>query len=198
MNDLTGHAHWVNTVSLNSDYVLRTGAYQPGLKDSFDSLEEMKQSALRRYTKFMAGQGERLVSGSDDFTLILWKDKRIMKRMTGHSQSVNMVSFSPDGRFIVSASFDKSLRMWDGFTGDIIGRCLGHVQSVYQISWSGDARMFVSGGKDSTLKVWDVYTKKLMFDLPGHSDEVYAVDWSPNGQKVVSGGKDKLIKIWKN
>lgn len=68
-----------------------------------------------------------MVSGSDDFTLILWKDFKVIKRMTGHNASVNMVSYSPDGRFIVSASFDKTLRMWDGFSGDMIGRCLGHV-----------------------------------------------------------------------
>jgi ribosome assembly protein 4 len=47
--------------------------------------------------------------------------------MTGHSAAVNMVSFSPDGRFIVSASYDKSLKMWDGFNGDLIGNCRGHV-----------------------------------------------------------------------
>lgn len=63
---------------------------------------------------------ERLVSGSDDFTLFLWnpaEDKKPLARMTGHSALVNEVLFSPDTRLLASASFDKSIKIWDGRTG---------------------------------------------------------------------------------
>lgn len=70
---------------------------------------------------FFQGQGqERLVSGSDDFTLFLWKpaeDKKPLARMTGHQALINKVCFSPDTRLIASASFDKSVKLWDGKTG---------------------------------------------------------------------------------
>ena len=96
------------------------------------------------------------------------------------------ISFSPDGRLLVSASFDKSLKLWDGYNGAFLATLKGHVGAVYQVcfkfvnnnkcyeqvAWSIDSRMLVSGSKDTTLKVWDMKTKKLMFDLPGHSDEV--------------------------
>ena len=84
-NDLVGHAHWVNSISLNSDYVVRTGAFEAGRRDIFESEEDMEKQALKRYGEFSKGQQERLVSGSDDFTLILWVDFKIVKRMTGHS-----------------------------------------------------------------------------------------------------------------
>lgn len=63
---------------------------------------------------------ERLVSGSDDFTLFLWRpaeDKKPLERMTGHQALINQVLFSPDTRIIASASFDKSIKLWDGRTG---------------------------------------------------------------------------------
>ena len=63
---------------------------------------------------------ERLVSGSDDFTLFLWHpevDKKSIARLTGHQQLINEVKFSPDTRLLASASFDKSVKLWDGKTG---------------------------------------------------------------------------------
>ncbi|XP_012581522.1 PREDICTED: notchless protein homolog 1 [Condylura cristata] len=164
---LQGHGHWVNTMALSTDY----------------------------------GQGpERLVSGSDDFTLFLWspaEDKKPLARMTGHQALINQVVFSPDSRVIASASFDKSIKLWDGRTGKYLASLRGHVAAVYQVAWSADSRLLVSGSSDSTLKVWDVKAQKLATDLPGHADEVYAVDWSPDGQRVASGGKDKCLRIWR-
>lgn len=61
--------------------------------------------------------------------------------------------FSPDTRYIASASFDKSIKLWDGNTGKYITSFRGHVRAVYQISWSADSRLLVSGSADSTLKV---------------------------------------------
>ncbi|KRY16024.1 Notchless -like protein 1 [Trichinella patagoniensis] len=202
-----GHGHWVNTIALNTDYVLRTGAFDP--KDSGNdgttlpatNPQELKNIALNRYKKFTRNEPEMLVSGSDDFTLFLWSpstSKKPLARMTGHQQLINQVLFSPDGRIIASASFDHSIKIWCGKTGKFLHTLRGHVQSVFQISWSSDSRLLVSGSADSTLKLWDISARKLIVDLPGHADAVYAVDWSPKGDRVVSGGKDKVLKIWRN
>ncbi|XP_037071764.1 notchless protein homolog 1-like, partial [Pollicipes pollicipes] len=166
---LQGHGHWVNTLALSTDYVMRTGAYDPA-----------------------SGDVGHLA------------DKRTA-RMTGHQQLINDVRFSPDARLIASASFDKSIRLWEGKTGKFVAALRGHVQAVYMVAWSADSRLLVSGSADSTLKVgggtfvvlWSMRSRKLQLDLPGHADEVFAVDWSPDGQRVVSGGKDKLLRIWR-
>ncbi|XP_054703135.1 notchless protein homolog 1 isoform X2 [Grus americana] len=202
---LQGHAHWVNTMALSTDYVLRTGAFEPAEatinpQDVSGSLAELKDKAQQRYDQVRGQEPERLVSGSDDFTLFLWRpaeDKKPLERMTGHQALINQVLFSPDTRIIASASFDKSIKLWDGRTGKYLTSLRGHVSAVYQIAWSADSRLLVSGSSDSTLKVWDAKTKKLAIDLPGHADEVYATDWSPDGQRVASGGKDKCLRIWR-
>ncbi|XP_042003457.1 notchless protein homolog [Salvia splendens] len=198
IQELKGHGHWVNSLALSTEYVLRTGAFDHTGKQ-YSSPEEMKQVALERYNKMRGAAPERLVSGSDDFTMFLWEpaaSKHPKNRMTGHQQLVNHVFFSPDGQWIASASFDKSVKLWNGVTGSFVAAFRGHVGPVYQISWSADSRLLLSGSKDSTLKVWDIRTQKLKQDLPGHADEVFAVDWSPDGEKVASGGKDKVLKLW--
>ncbi|XVE76756.1 hypothetical protein DITRI_Ditri13aG0006500 [Diplodiscus trichospermus] len=198
IRELKGHGHWVNSLALSTEYVLRTGAFDHTGKQ-YSSPEEMKKVALERYNKMKGSAPERLVSGSDDFTMFLWEpavSKHPKVRMTGHQQLVNHVYFSPDGLWVASASFDKSVKLWNGTTGEFIAAFRGHVGPVYQISWSADSRLLLSGSKDSTLKVWDIRTKKLKQDLPGHADEVYAVDWSPDGEKVASGGKDRVLKLW--
>lgn len=72
--------------------------------------------------------------------------------MTGHQNVVNDVKYSPDAKFIASASFDKSIRLWKAHDGSFYCVLRGHVQAVYTVSWSADSRLLVSGSKDSTLK----------------------------------------------
>lgn len=209
---LASHAHWVNHLAVSTDFALRTGPFgrtsggdqtPPDIPALLRDPKLMRKVAKEKYEQLAkssgAGLTERIVTASDDFTMFLWeplKSKKPLCRMTGHQKLVNHVTFSPDGRYIASASFDNSIKLWDGRDGKFISTLRGHVAAVYQCAWSSDCRLLVSGSKDTTLKVWDVKTRKLQNDLPGHLDEVFAVDWSVDGKRVASGGKDKQVKLW--
>ncbi|KAF7299263.1 WD repeat protein [Mycena indigotica] len=210
---LKDHAHWVTTLALNTDFVLRTGPFDhTGKKPASD--EEAQKLALARYTAVLTNTPELLISGSDDHTLFLWSPfptsvvhlppansgpstkTKPTARLVGHSLQVSHVSFSPDGRHAASASFDSSVRLWEGRTGKYVATLRGHVGAVYRVAWSADGRAVVSCGKDSTVKTWNLKTYKLNNDLPGHTDEVYCVDFVAD--KIVSGGRDRTVKIWRN
>lgn len=209
-----GHGHWINTMAINTEFVLRTGFYDYGNEGDFTKYEGLdlkskSEIALQRYNSFKNKLNfkflDRIVSGSDDFTMILWSplenDKPII-RMTGHQQLINHVMFSPNSLFIASASFDKSIKLWNGVTGTFLHNFHGHVASIYQISWSSDSKYILSASKDSTVKIWNVKsekeTKSCRHNLPGHADEVYCIDWSPDGENAASGSKDQRVNIWRH
>ncbi|KAI5294050.1 hypothetical protein KEM52_004780 [Ascosphaera acerosa] len=190
LQTLQSHAHRVNHLALSTDFVLRT-AYHEHMEPVPEGDAAKVKKARERFEKAATINGkisERLVSASDDFTMFLWDPATSSKpvaRMHGHQKGVNHVTFSPDGAYIASASFDNHVKLWNARDGKFI-------------STLRDSRLLVSSSKDTTLKVWDVRTGKLSMDLPGHQDEVFAVDWSPDGEKVGSGGKDKAVRIWRH
>jgi ribosome assembly protein 4 len=199
VRSLEGHGHWVNCLALNTDAAMRAGAHDHRGVAPADGAAAVNVAAAK-YAKAKGSGGELLASGSDDFTLFLWRPsegKKALCRMTGHVQLVNAAAFSADGNLLASASFDGSVRLWSGRTGKFVATLRGHVGAVYQLAWSADSRLLASGSKDSTVKVWEVQSKKLLEDLPGHADEVFTVDWSPDGERVSSGGKDRNLKIWR-
>ena len=133
VRELKGHAHWVNSLTLSTEFALKTGPFDEEKKE-FSTSKEAQKYALDRYYKLKGTGPERLVSGSDDFTMFLWqpsKEKKSIARMTGHSQLINHVAFSPDGLLIASGSFDKSIKLWDGKTGAFFKSFLGHIARVY-------------------------------------------------------------------
>lgn len=203
LHSLEAHGHWVNHLALSTDFVLRTAFFDHTGKIP-STMEEKIAISKDRFVKAATINNkivERLVSASDDNVLYLWDPlsstpTKPITRMIGHQKAINHVTFSPDGQFIASASFDNSVKLWSAQDGKFLQTLRGHVAPVYQVVFSPDSRLLVSASKDTTLKCWDVRTGKLVKDLPGHQDEVFAVDWSPDGMKVGSGGKDKAVKLW--
>lgn len=118
--------------------------------------------------------------------------------LIGHTSSVQSASFSPNSKRIVSASDDKTIRIWDAETGQQIGQPLeGHTLSVNSASFSPDGKRILSSSADKTIRIWDAETgRQIGQPLKGHTREVTSASFSPNGKQIVSTSYDNTIRIW--
>ncbi|HEY9703387.1 MAG TPA: WD40 repeat domain-containing serine/threonine-protein kinase, partial [Allocoleopsis sp.] len=118
------------------------------------------------------------------------------KTLTGHSQEINSVNFSPDGRFLASGSKDTTIKIWEITTGKELHSFTGHLDGVMSVNFSPDGRFLASGSLDKTIKIWEVNTGKELRTLKGHSQGIRSINFSPDGRFLASGSLDKTIKIW--
>ena len=116
--------------------------------------------------------------------------------LAGHGGAVSAASFSPDGRYIVTGSYDDTAKVWDAATGRELRTLEGHGGSVTAASFSADSRSVVTGSADKTARVWDVATGKTTQTFTGHTGGVTAASFSPDGRYVVTGSLDDTAKVW--
>jgi guanine nucleotide-binding protein subunit beta-2-like 1 protein len=105
---------------------------------------------------------------------------------------------SSDGAYALSASWDKTLRLWELSTGQTTRTFVGHTNDVLSVSFSADNRQIVSGSRDRTIKLWNTLGDcKFTITDKGHTEWVSCVRFSPNPQNpvIVSAGWDKLVKV---
>ncbi|KAH7923285.1 WD40 repeat-like protein [Leucogyrophana mollusca] len=106
----------------------------------------------------------------------------------GHMKSVWSVVYSPDGCLLVTASWDKTIRVWDSKTGVEVGKPMGYDANIIGISIAADGRRIASGGRDNTVRVWDLETRLQIGDPLDVVGPVFSVEFSPDGRHIVSSG----------
>lgn len=117
---------------------------------------------------------------------------------TGHTAAVCALTFSPDGRQVLTGGMDRTARLWDAVTGREIRCFRGHAQTVLSVAFSPDGRRALTGGLDQTARLWDATTSKEIRRFRVKTDwcVIFAVAFSPDGGHVLTAGTDNLARLW--
>ncbi len=113
-----------------------------------------------------------------------------------HSGTITGAVFSPDGKTILSASFDHTLKLWDTATGREIKALRGHTRPVTSAAFSPDGKAILSASEDKTLKLWNTATGNEIRTLAGHMSAVNSPAFSPDGKTILSASSDNTLKLW--
>jgi eukaryotic-like serine/threonine-protein kinase len=131
-----------------------------------------------------------------------WLTGSPIATLTGHTRpppwgySIFALGFAADGKTLVSAGADSTVRLWDVAAGREWKRLETRTSVVGAIAFSPDRKVMATASTDQTVELWDTSTWRALGALRGHLNEVWAVAFAPDGSTLATGGKDDMVKLW--
>ncbi|MCI0540005.1 MAG: protein kinase [Verrucomicrobiales bacterium] len=113
-----------------------------------------------------------------------------------HKGAVRHAEFSPNGRYVATASADGSARVWDARTGQPVTSPMLHKHVVLGVQFSPDGGRLLTFTEGSEAYVWDAATGQMLGSVMSHSQRIYTTQFSPDGRRVVTASGDGTAKVW--
>ena len=137
-------------------------------------------------------------SDQDRYAMLAAASRPGIASLTGHTDRVHAVAFSPDGHTLLSGSYDGTARLWNMATHRQIGAPLNGHGEVYSVAFSPHGNVVATGAEDTMVRLWDVAThRQIGAPLNGHDGEINAVAFSPDGKILATGGADDgVVRLW--
>jgi WD40 repeat protein len=153
------------------------------------------RSSKQMIAVLLAIQSMKMLPSSESAQILLSSNfaAQLITRFT-HDREVRSVTFSPDGKYVVSGSRDNTARVWEISSGKEMARMI-HNFGVTAVAFSPDSKHVVSSSQDKTARVWEAITGKEVSRML-HEATVDIVTFSPDGKYVASGSQDKTARVW--
>jgi WD40 repeat protein len=120
----------------------------------------------------------------------------MLQTLNGHTDSVEVITISPDGKNALSGSSDNSCIEWDLLCGKPVHILNKHTHKISAISYTPDGRLAVTGSTDGTCILWDLRKGAVIQILKGHTSTIKSILLTPDGKKIITGSIDKIIIVW--
>ena len=125
---------------------------------------------------------------------------KLLKRLQGLPERTYAIRYSPDRRWIATASGTPAqaglVRLWDAATGEAVRDLVEIDDSIFGLAFSPNSKLLAAAGCDRTIRIWDLATGKLAKSIEDHADWVLDLDFSPDSTRLVSGSRDKTSKVF--
>jgi len=116
--------------------------------------------------------------------------------LSNHTDAVTMATFSPDDSLVVTASKDKTARLWQANDGKELFVLKGHEDTILSSKFSFDGKLLVTASSDKTARLWKVSDGNLVAVLQGHTEALKGAEFSPDGSQILTWSYDQTAKIW--
>jgi WD40 repeat protein len=169
-----------------------------GGEPSLEPLLDFNQTGGLVWSAMFAPDGRHVLTvGGNDAQLWDLDTRRSVVRLSPHG-AVASADVSPDGRLVVTGSWDHSAKIWDAATGQAIRKLDGgHAGYINSVEFSADGRELLTASDDGTARLWSIETgRPLDVMFRGHDGRVFSATYSPDAARVLTASGDKTARIW--